>query len=137
MTTEYVTAREFSEHAKNEEQNQKVTNDALHEGNVRMGNIEEHISELASDLKPLKALYNAVIGASVLGTFSLGLLLYIYTGAQERIAEDRVIVRSLADSVQKHTILIEKMVQKHEELERDTRRELDRIEKTLDKVGRL
>ena len=133
---DYVSKEDFSIHAHNEEQNQRVTNDALHEGNLRMGNIEENISELSSDMKPLKALYNAVLGASAIGTVAVALLIYIYTGAQDRLAEDRATIKSLAQSVHAHTVIIERMVQSHQELEKDSAKEFQRIEKILERVAR-
>lgn len=137
MSEDYVSKEAFAAHAQNEEHNQRVTNDALHEGNIRMGSIESNLNELAADLKPLKALYNAVIGATALGVFTLMLLGYIYTGAQARVEEDRAEIKSLVKSVHSHTVIIEKMVQSHEELERDVTKEFGRIEKQLDKQGKL
>ena len=135
--TDFVTSREFDEHAKNEETNQRVTNDALHEGNLRMGRIEGNIAELAEDLKPLKAIYNAVIGAGGIGLMAIGLLLYIYTGDMGRVTEDRQALKALSESVLRQGVAIEKLILKHEELERDTVKDLDRIHKQLEKAGKM
>lgn len=131
---DFVSKEDFSLHAQSEEVNQRVMNDALHEGNLRMGSIEASVGDLSNDMKPLKALYNAVVGASAIGTIAVALLLYIYTGAQDRLAEDRSNIKSLAESVQKHTVILEKVVMSHQELEKDTTKEFQRIEKVLERL---
>jgi hypothetical protein len=129
VMSDFVTSNEFELHAKNEEANQRITNDALHEGNIRMGNIERDISELATDLKPLLKLYHAVMGAAALGAMFIALLIFIYN-------QDRDAIKVLGESVQKHSIILEKMIARHEEFERDTQKEFGRIEKALEKAGR-
>ena len=127
--TDYVSKEAFAAHAENEERNQKVTNDALHEGNIRMGNIEANIVELTTDLKPLKALYHAVVGAGSVVAVLIALLVFIYN-------QDRDAIMKIADTISKHGVAIEKMIQSHAELEKDTTKEFQRIERALEKVGK-
>lgn len=109
----------FKEHVRQEEHFQHESNERLREGNERMARIEE-------DLRPLKNLYHAVIGASTLGVAFIGLVVYIYNA-------DRDSIKALADSVQKQGVVLEKLIQSHNELEKDTVKEFQRIERILDK----
>ncbi len=128
--TDYVSKEQFAQHTKNEEANQHVTNDALHEGNIRMGNIEMDLKELAQDLKPLLRLYHAFLGASAVMFLVATLLVFIYQA-------DRKLVIDLADAVQKQGLVIERLITKHEEFRQDTAKELGRHEKALEKAGKL
>ena len=129
MSDDYVRADVFTAHAKNEEINQKITNDALHEGNIRMGNIEGELKELATDLKPLLKLYHAVMGATTLDAFFVGLLIFIYSN-------DRESIKKIGEAVQTQGMALEKLIQKHEVFETDTTKEISRIERVLEKMER-
>jgi hypothetical protein len=101
--------------------------DALHEGNLRMEAIEGDIRELSQDLKPLMKLYHAVVGASVLVVMLVSLVVFIYQG-------DRESNKALTDAVYKQGIVIEKLIASHQELEKDTTKEFQRMEKAMERL---
>lgn len=112
----------FSEHIRQEEHFQHESNERLREGNERMARIEE-------DLRPLKNLYHAVVGASVLGTCLVALILFIYSN-------DRSTLQNLGEAVQRQGVVLEKLIAAHQELEKDTVKEFTRIEKTIEALHR-
>lgn len=118
--TDPISRDVFAEHAKAEEAHQRIVSDALEEGNKRMEKIEE-------DLRPVKNLYHTVVGASMIGTALVGLLIFIYVN-------DRETIKTLSESVQRQGLVLEKMIQSHQELEKDTTKEFQRFEKTLEKL---
>lgn len=119
----HIDRDEFQNHVKQEELDRKMLNDRLAEGNNRMATIE-------TDLRPLKNLYHAVVGASILGTALITLVLFIYQN-------DREVIKLVGEAVQKQGIVLERMMIRHEELEKDTQKEFLRIEKALEKSGKL
>lgn len=121
-----MTKDEFAAHAHAEEENQKMVGKALEEGNKRMAAIE-------TDLKPLLKLYHAVLGAGTV-LFLVGILAaYIYQGDRETAAQQTRAMQTISENVAKQGTVLEKLILRHEELERDTVKEFGRIEKQLEK----
>jgi hypothetical protein len=89
--------------------------DRLKEGETRMDRIEE-------DLRPIKKMYYALIGSSAIGGFLLMTLLYIYS-------QDKGDLKDMQQILYRQGTAIEKLLQAHVELEKDFRREFDRIER--------
>lgn len=124
--TSPVTKEEFADHARREEANQHMMSEALEEGNKRMAAIE-------NDLKPLLKLYHAVLGAGTV-LFLVGILAtYIYQGDREQAAQQTKAMQIISENVAKQGTVIEKLILRHEELEKDTGKSIDRIEKQLER----
>lgn len=90
------------------------------EGERRMERIEE-------DLRPIAKMYNAFLGASAMLSALIALMVWIYMG-------DRDSMKQMGEAIQKQGSAIERMILKHEELERDMRRDFTRVDKELDRV---
>lgn len=97
------------------------------EGDKRMASIEE-------DLKPLKKMYYAVLGSAAVGTMLLGTLIYIYNSDKSSIAEAVQRQANMQEAIYKQGTAIEKLLQSHQELERDTRRDIERIETNMNRI---
>lgn len=110
----------FKEHVRIEEHLHIENNVRLQEGNERMARIEE-------DLRPLKNLYHAVIGAATVGGLLIGILIYVYQ-------EDRATLKLLGEVLQRQGTTMEKLIQSHQNLERETEREFARWEKVLERL---
>ncbi len=102
-----------------EEVRQKVEEEKFKQGEDRMQKIEE-------DLRPLKSMYYAVLGSAGVGTLLLLTLLYIYT-------RDRADADVMQQAIYKQGMAIEKLMQSHQELERDYRRDISRVEQEFEK----
>ena len=94
--------------------------DRFASGDYRMDRIEE-------DLKPIKKLYNATIGASMVGALLLGTLLYIYH-------DDKGSLMAMQDAIYKQGIAIERLILSHSELEKDVRNDVARMERNIDRL---
>lgn len=102
-----------------EELRQKLEEEKFKQGDERMQRIEE-------DLRPLKSMYYAVLGSAGVGTLLLLTLLYIYT-------RDRADADVMQQAIYKQGMALEKLMQSHQALERDYRRDISRVEQGLDK----
>lgn len=107
-----VTVEEFRAHVAKEEE-------ALKKGDERMARIEE-------ELRPIAKLYNAFMGASAVLTMLIGVLLWVYLGDREQIKQQ-------GDALVKQGFVIEKLILKHEELERDLKKDIARIDRDIEK----
>lgn len=101
-----------------EEMREREDNKKFDEGEKRMARIEE-------DLRPLKAMYYAVLGCGGVGTFLLMTLLYIYQ-------TDKNDSKQMQEAIYKIATTTEKLVVSHQELEKDYRRDIGRIEKEIE-----
>jgi hypothetical protein len=126
IVTNPVTKDEFEAHAHAEEANQRMVSEALSEGNKRMAAIE-------TDLKPLLKLYHAVLGAGAVLGFVAILLTFIYQGDREQAAATSQAVKTVTEAVAKQGVVLEKLILRHEELEKDTDKAIERIEKKMEK----
>lgn len=126
----HIDRDEFQNHVKQEERDRLQLNERLAEGNLRMGQIEK-------DLRPLQALYHAVLGSTVIGAALIGLVLFIYQNDREAIKLMGEAVQKQGEAAQKQSLILERVVLKLDEVEKDTHKEFDRVEKRLDKVGKL
>ncbi len=106
-------------HMVKEEEREQADAEKFERGEARMERIEE-------DLRPLNKMYWAVMGSTVVGTALIGLLIFIYQN-------DRSDVKAMQDAIYKQGTNIEKLIQSHQELEKDMRREFTRIDKEIDR----
>lgn len=97
-----------------EEARQKAEDEKFKLGDQRMAAIEE-------DLKPLKKMYWAVVGCGAVGTALFALLIWVYL-------EDRSGMKEMQAAILKQGSAIQSLLSSHAELERDTRRDIGRIE---------
>lgn len=88
---------------------------------------ERRMDAIEKDLRPLRALYYAVAGSGVVAAMLLSALLYIY-GA------DKADLKEMQQAIYKQGTVMEKMIQAHQELEKDFRRESDRLERGQEKI---
>ncbi len=107
-----VTTSELRDHIKNEEER-------LKKGEERMERIEQ-------ELRPIAKLYNAFVGASAVLTLLIGVLLWVYL-------QDRDQMKQQGDAIQKQGFVIEKLILKHEELEKDLKKDISRLDRELEK----
>lgn len=105
----------LSDHIIKEEANAKAAAD-------RMQRIEE-------DLRPLKKMYHAVLGAGAVLGLLLATLLFIYQSDKESIGVMQKSIRETQDSILKQGAQMEKLLYMHQELEKDLRREIAHAEK--------
>lgn len=96
--------------------------DQFRDGAERMERIEQ-------DLQPIKKMYWALMGSSGVMALLLAVLLYIY-------AEDKHGAKAMQEAIYKQGVAIERLLVSHTELEKDYRRDMTRIESTLDRVTR-
>jgi hypothetical protein len=81
------------------------------------------LDAIESDLQPLKKMYWAVIGSGGVLGFLLMTLLFIYNA-------DRETIKGMQEILYKQGTAIEKLIQSHGELEKDYRRDIERIERS-------
>ncbi len=104
------------------------------EGERRMTSIEQTIGRIDSDLRPIKNLYHAVVGAAGVGAAIFGLMLYIYSEDKTQQKGMHESLKSAVAVLNQHSIALEKLLQSHQELEKDTVKEFQRIEKTIENL---
>ena len=80
------------------------------------------LDTIEKDLQPLKKMYWAVLGSGGVLGFLLMTLLFVYT-------EDRDTIKSMQAALYKQGTAIEKLILSHGELEKDYRRDIERIER--------
>jgi hypothetical protein len=87
---------------------------------------EERMDKIEQDLRPLRSMYYAVLGSGGVASLLLMTLLFIYSSDREQAKE-------LQQAIYRQGIAIEKLIHSHTELERDYRRDIERVEKALTK----
>jgi hypothetical protein len=88
------------------------------EGDKRMNRIEQ-------ELRPITKMYHAFLGAGMTMGLLLAVLVWVYLSDVKKMT-------FVTDTLVKQGLVIEKILTKHEELEKDYRREFERVEKMLD-----
>jgi hypothetical protein len=96
----------------------------------------ERMERIEADLRPLRAMYYAVIGAGGVASMLLATLLYIYTADKGAITEMQMSIRQAQEAIIKQGGAMEKLLLMHQELERDVRRDVERVEKSIERVKR-
>lgn len=122
-------AERIDSHMAAEEAFKTEMRDRFKSGDDRMANIEAEIVALNKLVDAFDGFKRALmLGSKVafwLGSALIGIALWVFT---EKHANDKII----SDTIVKHSIALERMVNSHQELERDTRRELDRLQRDID-----
>ena len=88
---------------------------------------EDRMERIENDLRPIAKMYNAFMGASAVLTFLITVLIWVYMG-------DRDQLRQQGDAIIKQGFVIEKMILKHEELEKDLKRDVARVEREVERL---
>jgi hypothetical protein len=91
---------------------------------------------IEGDLAPLKKMYWAVVGSGAVGVLLLAVLVYVYQsdrGAAKDMAQAQA---EMVKSLHIQGTAIEKLLISHQELEKDYRRDYERVEKQLEKLSR-
>ena len=88
---------------------------------------EDRMNRIEQDLRPLNKIYHAMIGAGTVGGLLIAGLIFVYQ-------EDRGTLRNMVDVVYKQGTALEKLLARHEELERDTAKEFQRVEKAIERL---
>jgi PHD/YefM family antitoxin component YafN of YafNO toxin-antitoxin module len=102
-----------------EEERERHSTEKLDAGERRMERIEE-------DLRPLKALYYAVLGSGTVAGLLLTSLLYIYQA-------DKADFKSMQEVLYKQGTVLEKLLQSHANLEGSVSKLDQRLEKEIDR----
>jgi sensor c-di-GMP phosphodiesterase-like protein len=102
-----------------EELRENAENDKFSAGEKRMEQIER-------DLRPLRSMYHAVIGSGGVAALLLATVLFIYNNDREQTKE-------LQQAIYRQGVAIERLILSHAELERDYRRDIERVEKAVKK----
>ncbi len=109
-----------------EEEREKAELDKFSAGEARMARIEK-------ELQPLNKMYYAVIGSGAVAFFLLATLLFIYKTDRANVDDMRKTSDSMQQAIYEQGAAIKMMLQSHQELEKDFRRDVARIEKELDR----
>jgi hypothetical protein len=109
----------LDKHIALEEEREKQDEARFKAGAARMQEIEK-------DLRPLKQLYWAVIGSGGVAALLLGTLLFIYRS-------DKADLKAMQEILYKQGTAIELLIKSHQELEKDMRREVSRVDRDIER----
>ncbi len=115
---------ELRGHIKEEEENKKHFMQLLDSGDARMDRIESDLSSLNKLVDMFEGFGKSMKIVIVLGGCVLSLFLYL-------LLEKSNDMKSMQEIQIKHSIALERMLASHQELERDFRRDIGRVENAI------
>ena len=113
---------EIRDHMKNEDDFKREMTDRFKAGDDRMSNIETDIGSLKNLVAVFDGFRKSLNIIATMGGAIMLLFLWI-------LLEKNADIKATQDTLLKHSVALEKLVYSHQELEKDVRRELDRIHK--------
>lgn len=85
------------------------------------------MEQIETDLRPIKNMYWAIVGSAAIGTFLLGLLIYIYSADKNEFKELQRAIVIQGEAIQR-------LMVSQQNLEQSYHRDVDRLERGQDRI---
>jgi hypothetical protein len=114
-------------HIKGEDDFKVEMTDRFKAGDERMANIEREISTLNQLVAAFDGFKRSLNIIAALSLAVLSIFLWI-------LNEKNSDIKATQETLMKHSVALEKTIASHQELEKDTRKDFDRVESALTKI---